>query len=133
MYAVQLIKRVVRFGFRAIAMPALIASVALGATSGPRGMSAHLSPQPAIVAQELQAHHDLPKGTTLALGDPTRPFVVAYDSKGRILITPPKGETFGTVLSRGFSQIGMLAQQATSQAKHANATDVATAQTVNKQ
>ena len=133
MYAVQLIKRAVRFGFRAVFVPTLIASAALGAASGPNGMSAHLSPQPTIVAQELQAHHDLPKGTKLTLGDPAKPFTIAYDNRGNILITPPRGETFGTLLTRGFSQMGTLTQQVTSTAKRAGATDVASAQTVSKQ
>ena len=133
MFALQLIKRVVRFGFRAIVIPALIASVALGAASGPHGLSAHLTPKPAIVASELQARHDLPKGTTMTLGDAAKPFVIAYESHGSILVTPPKDETFGTVLARGFSQMSTLTQQVTSAQKHPGATSVATAQTVSKQ
>jgi hypothetical protein len=133
MLAVQLIRRAVRFGFRAVVVPALVASVALGAVSGPHGLSAHLTPQPAIVASALQAHHDLPKGTTLTLGDPAKPFVIAYESHGGILVTPPKGETFGTVLVRGFSQMSTLPQQVAAATKQTSGTNVATAQTLSKQ
>jgi len=132
MFAALLVKRWVRFAFRAIAVPALVGSLALGAVSGPHGIAAHLTPQPAMVIQELQTHHDVPKGTTLTLGDPNKPFVVAYDTKGRVQISPPKGETFGMIAMRGFSQIGTLAQQATSALRPAR-TNVAAAQTVTKQ
>jgi len=132
MFAVMLIKRWVRFAFRAIAVPALVASLALGAASGQHGIAAHLTPRPAVVVQELQTHHDLPKGTTLTLGDPGKPFVVAYDKQGRLQISPPKGETFGTIAMRGFSQIGTLAQQATSALQPAH-TKVAAAQTASNQ
>ncbi|MDR3687677.1 MAG: hypothetical protein P4L93_12050 [Coriobacteriia bacterium] len=132
MNAVTLVRRSVRFAFRRIAMPALVASLALGAAAGPHGVTARLAPKPAVIAQELQAHRDLPKGTTLTLGDPSKPFVVAYDEKGRILVTPPKGETFVALVARGFSQMGTLTQQATS-ALHPEHSEVAAAATVSNQ
>ena len=127
MNAVMLVKRTTGFAFRRVALPVLIASVALGASAGPHGVTARLTPQPSVVVQELQAHHDLPKGTALTFGDRRRPWVMAYDAKGRLLVTPPKGETFGAIVTRGFSQMGTLAQQATS-ALHPTHTGIAPGQ-----
>jgi hypothetical protein len=132
MYAVRLVKRVVRFGFRTVLMPALVASLVLGASAGPNGSTAKLSPDPGTIIHELQAHHELPKGTTLSLGDPKQPLTVAYDAKGRLLITPPKGETFGTIASRGFTKLTSIAEQSTS-ALAKSGTDVAAAPAAPKQ
>jgi hypothetical protein len=110
MNPVWMIKRVIRFGFRMLAMPALIASLALGVGGGQRGVNVHLSPQPQVVIQELRTHQSLPKGTKLTLGDAKRPFTVLYDDRGRLTVTPPKGETFGTILTRGYAQLGLFAE-----------------------
>lgn len=113
-------------------MPALIASLAIGALAGPHGPTAHITPQPALIVQELQTNHDLPKGTKLTLGDPKRPLTVCYDIKGRLLFTPPKGQTFGTILSRGFLSLGTIARRSGARLAQAG-TIVATAQTVTRQ
>jgi hypothetical protein len=73
-----------------------VAGVIFGLTGGvPR---ASLSPKPAVIAAEFQKHHDLPRGTRLSIGDPKDPVVLAYDKHGRLVLSPPEGKRFGTML-----------------------------------
>ena len=125
MRAANMVTRSVRFAIRSLLVPGLIAASALGVTSGGRG-TASVWPDATTIAKALSAHHELPKGTRLTLGDPAEPTTVTYD-QGRILITPPRGETFGTVLARGFAEMGRVAGDARAGAAHASTRATSTA------
>ena len=102
------VRKVRRFAMRSVLVPTLAASAWLGVTSGGHAR-ASMTPAPSKIAYELAARHDLPKGTSISVGDPKKPTTLAYDDRGRILLTPPKGETFGAVLWRGFGRLETLA------------------------
>jgi hypothetical protein len=111
MKAVVLVRRAAGFVLRSLLVPVLMAATFLGLTAGGRG-TASVSPQPSAIAAELGSHHDLPKGTSMALGDPDKPTTVTYDDKGRLLLTPPKGETFGLIVWRGLQELQRYAGDA---------------------
>jgi len=102
-------------------VPGVVAAALLGVTSGGHG-TVSLTPKPEVIASELGARHDLPRGTRLAIGDPARPTVIAYDEKGRLVVTPPRGRTFGSIFARGFADLGRIAGQLGADAAHADTT-----------
>jgi hypothetical protein len=88
----------------------VVAGVLFGLTGGvPR---ATLSPKPSVIAASFQKHHDLPKGTKLVIGDPKDPVVLAYDKHGRLVLTPPEGKRFGTMLWKTLDGFRALTGQA---------------------
>jgi hypothetical protein len=109
MNPVRVISRIARFGLRTLLVPALLASTWLGLTSG-RDANASISPSPATILATLSSRHDIPHGTRLTVGDPARPASVTYDDKGRVLLTAPHGQTFGSILWRGFGRLSTIAQ-----------------------
>ena len=126
MRAANMVTRSVRFAIRSLLVPGLIAASALGVASDGRG-TASVSPDATTIAKALSAHHELPKGTRLTLGDRAKPTTVTYDDQGRIVITPPRGETFGTILARGFAEMGRMAGDAGADVAHASAQATSTA------
>jgi hypothetical protein len=95
---------------RSVLTLTLVAGVLFGLTGGvPR---ASLSPKPSVIAGEFNKHHDLPKGTKLSIGDPKDPTVLAYDKRGRLVLTPPEGKRFGTMLWKTFDAFRALTGQA---------------------
>jgi hypothetical protein len=103
-------KRTLGSLFRSAFTLALVAGVLFGLTGGvPR---AALSPKPAAIAASFQKNHDLPKGTKLSIGDPKDPVVLAYDKHGRLVLTPPEGKRFGTMLWKTLDGLRALTGQA---------------------
>jgi hypothetical protein len=103
-------KRTLGSALRSAFALALVAGVLFGLTGGvPR---ASLSPKPTTIVAEFNKHHDLPKGTKLSIGDPKDPTVLAYDKRGRLVLTPPEGKRFGTMLWKTFDGFRALTGQA---------------------
>jgi len=104
---VTMVQGAMRFALRWLLIPAAVAVLFLGVTSdGHR--TARLTPKPATIAAGLSTHHDLPKGTRLALGDPPKQTTITYNAHGRVAVKQPRGETFATVLERGCGELGKL-------------------------
>jgi hypothetical protein len=108
MNAVTAVRRMMRFGIRSLLVPALFLAAVLGLAGG-HNDTATVSPGPSAIIAELNAHHELPKGTRLTLGDPDRPTVITYDEKGRLVMTPPRGQSFGSIMALGFVRLERIA------------------------
>jgi hypothetical protein len=108
MSATRYMRRGVRSLVSLLVVPGLVAATMLGIS--PSGHpSATLTPSAEKVAGSLSRTGELPAGTTLRFGEKNHQYVLKYDSKGRVVATPPKGETFGRVIARGTGKItGML-------------------------
>ena len=115
------VRRTLSSAVRSVLVPGVVAASLLGVTSGGHP-SVHLTPPATTIASELAARHDLPRGTRLAIGDPAKPTVIAYDKKGRLVVTPPRGQTLGSILARGFADLGRIAGQLGADAAHADTT-----------
>jgi hypothetical protein len=115
MSATRFMRRGVRSLFSLLVVPVLVAATVLGIS--PTGHpSATLSPSAEKVAGSLSRTGELPAGTTLRFGDKNHQYVLKYDAKGRMIATPPKGETFGRVIARGAGRLtGMLGAATTGQ------------------
>jgi hypothetical protein len=109
-------------------VPGLLAATFLGVTSGGHA-TASVSPKATTIVTELSAHHELPKGTRLTIGDLAKPTTVTYNARGQLVVTPPRGETFGAILARGFAEMRRLASQMGVDVAHAATTQNESAST----
>ena len=131
MKRVSIAHRTASFAARSLLVPGLLAASFLGITSGGHA-TASISPKATTIVTELSTHHELPKGTRLTLGDPAKPTTVTYDDKGQLVITPPRGETFGSILSRGFDEMRRIAGQTGVGVAHAATTETASSSTASR-
>ena len=107
--------RAVRTIVSMVAIPGLVAGTLLGAS--PTGHpTVALSPSAETVVRAVTAHKELPAGTKLTFGERGHVITVSYDDHGRLVATPPHGETFGTMLAKGLGRAtGMLSGVANAQ------------------
>jgi hypothetical protein len=84
----------------------LVVAVVSVLTGGPMRVS--LSPDPAKIVTHPQTEYSLPKGTKLKLGYADDPLVIAYDKKGRVVVTPPKEKTLIDVFQDTLDHVSSL-------------------------
>jgi hypothetical protein len=91
---------------RTVFVLALAAGVISVLTGGPLRVS--LAPNMKVIATKLGTEHALPKGTKLKVGYPDDPLVLAYDKKGRVVLTPPRKKTLVDVFRDSMKGLGLL-------------------------
>jgi hypothetical protein len=94
---------------RAVFALAVAALVVSALTGGPLRIS--LTPSVMKIATEIRTEHALPRGTKLKIGYPEDPLVLAYDKKGRVVLTPPREKTLVDVLQDSMKGLGSLRPQ----------------------
>jgi hypothetical protein len=109
MYAVTTARRLVGTAVR-WCVPVLFLATVLGITGGGHD-NATVSPEPSAILAEMTSHHDLPRGTRVNIGDPRNPTVLAYDERGRMVMTPPRGQSFGKIVALGFTRMEHFAAE----------------------